>query len=197
MGTGNNNRDGDDTAAANETPPHTPAGDAPEQPGRRDALGKLVMAGSAAYACALAVPAAAFVVGSAPAPTRGGNFHRIAPLESLPDGKPTRVKISGDQRDAFTLSRDQVLGSVWLLRKGKTVSALSAECPHLGCAVDVSDDGYGCPCHTSSFELSGKAKSGPSPRDMDSLPSRLSKDGWVEVEFRRYRQGVADKVVVG
>jgi nitrite reductase/ring-hydroxylating ferredoxin subunit len=33
------------------------------------------------------------------------------------------------------------------------VVAFDAECPHQGCTVRATDDGLGCPCHGSHFDL--------------------------------------------
>ena len=183
--------DNDETEA--KPKPKTPETD------RRGALGTLIGVGSLAYAGGLAVPAFQYLNDTGGEGQTGAEqWKRVAKLDQLPDGKPERVKIVGETRDAFTVSRGQTLGSVWLQRSGDVVRAMSAECPHLGCAIDLGSDekSYGCPCHTSRFSLEGKAESGPSPRAMDELAARVV-DGFVEVDFRRYRQGVADKQEVG
>jgi menaquinol-cytochrome c reductase iron-sulfur subunit len=164
---------------------------------RRGALKVLVTAGSLAYAGALGGVGASFVTSTAGGETRE-RWIRAARLDDLPEGEPRRVAMVGDARDAFTLTPAEQLGSVWLVRKGAEVRALSATCPHLGCAIDLGGDKktFGCPCHTSSFALDGATQSGPSPRGMDALATRV-KEGWVEVDFRRFRQGTADKKEVG
>ncbi|MSP25005.1 MAG: Rieske (2Fe-2S) protein [Myxococcales bacterium] len=170
---------------------------------RRRVLGVLVGVGSSAYAASLAIPAARFLSGGAgPAATSGdahaASFIRVARLESLRDGVPERVRVRGDRRDAFTLTRELTLGSVWLRKAGDALLAFSAECPHLGCAVALDDGGasFGCPCHTSRFLLDGSAASGPSPRGMDPLATRVV-DGWVEVAFKRFRQGTTERESIG
>ena len=166
--------------------------------GRRGALGTLVMVGSAAYAGAMAVPAYGFLAGESPKGGAGNeNWIRIAQLQALPEGVPTRVKVSGTLRDSFTVTKNMTLGSVWVQRSGNKVSVLQAECPHLGCAIDLTGDkkSFSCPCHTSKFKLDGVADSGPSPRKMDALASRVV-DGWLEVDYRRFRQGVTEQVEV-
>jgi len=181
-----------------DSPPSERQTPAPADPSRRGALGTLVVVGSAAYAGALAIPGYGFIAGEADRlSTSGERWLRVAPLESLPDGAPVRVKARGDARDAFTVAHDQTLGSVWLTRSGESVRALSAECPHLGCAIDLAGDGtnYSCPCHTSKFGLDGQSHSGPSPRAMDELATRVV-EGWVEVDFRRFRQGVTTKMEI-
>ena len=55
------------------------------------------------------------------------------------------------------------VGSVWLIRQPDgakpEVVAFTAECPHLGCAVNLAADGksFLCPCHTSAFTFDGQA----------------------------------------
>jgi cytochrome b6-f complex iron-sulfur subunit/menaquinol-cytochrome c reductase iron-sulfur subunit len=180
--------DAKSASASAETPPDE---------SRRGALKVLVTVGSIAYAGALAGVGASFATGTTGDAT-SERWLRAARLDDLPEGEPKRVPMVGDARDAFTVTPAEMLGSVWLIRKGAEVRALSSTCPHLGCAIDLSPDkkGFGCPCHTSNFALDGATQSGPSPRPMDSLATRV-KDGWVEVDFRKFRQGVAEKKELG
>ena len=186
---------------ANEAHGSPASGQGPKAP-RRGALKALAVIGGCAYAGALAVPSLPFLVSSpegAKASGDGdGNWLRVAKLDALKEGKPERVKLEGDQRDAFTVTKNQTIGSVWLTKSGDDVRAMSAECPHLGCAIDLrpSGESFSCPCHTSDFTLDGKPEKGPSPRPMDELETRVSDDGWVEVDFRRFRQGTSEKVEV-
>jgi menaquinol-cytochrome c reductase iron-sulfur subunit len=182
---------GEPTQKQAEVPP-------PEEP-RRGALRTLVALGSLAYAGALAIPAARFV--TAPSPGGGGGkerWVRVGRLEDLPQGEPRRLQVIGDERDAFTLTRDQLLGSVWVVKEGDKVRAMSATCPHLGCAIDLGTDkkSFSCPCHASRFGLSGDTEAGPSPRGMDPLAARVQ-DGWVEIDFRRFRQGIVERKEAG
>jgi cytochrome b6-f complex iron-sulfur subunit/menaquinol-cytochrome c reductase iron-sulfur subunit len=152
--------------------------------------------GSCAIAAATAIPAAAFV--AAPVSSKGaaGRWVRTLRVEQLVDGEPKRVAIVDDRRDAWTIERGVELGSVWVVKHGDKISAFSAVCPHLGCSVNVAPQagaGFACPCHTSAFDASGKRKSGPSPRDLDELATRIE-DGFVAVDFRRFRIGIAEKV---
>ncbi len=182
-----------DADAASEP---APSAAPPATATRRGALEMLVAAGSAAYVAALIVPAGRFLASGA-AGTRGERWLRAIRLDALDDGTPARVQIKGDQRDGITVTPARTLGPVGVNKKGSEVAALSSECPHLGCAVDLAAGGkaFGCPCHTSRFGLDGKAESGPAPRGMDALATRVV-DGWVEVDFRRYRQGAAELVEV-
>jgi len=81
------------------------------------------------------------------------------------------------------------------------VRAWQTLCPHLGCGIDYAPlrRQFACPCHTSAFAPDGSRLFGPSPRDMDALDVRITNaEGrpWVEVQYRQFRTGVADRVVV-
>jgi Rieske Fe-S protein len=153
-----------------------------------------VIAGSCAIAAAAALPAAAFVVAPLGDKREGGRWVRLLRLDVLKENEPRRVAVVSDRKDAWTLEKGVELGSVWVVRHGDKVTAFSAVCPHLGCSVNAQPDGgFSCPCHTSAFDPQGKKKSGPAPRDMDTLESRIE-DGFVAVDFRRFRIGVAEKV---
>jgi menaquinol-cytochrome c reductase iron-sulfur subunit len=180
-----------DRAETPAAPPPVPSGARAE---RRTALRMLVTASGLAYAGAIAVPAVSFLASTGPAEAGGARWIRIGRLAELPLDVPRRMQVVGDERDAFTVTRDELLGSVWVRREGDGVRALSATCPHLGCAVDLDADqkSFGCPCHTSRFALAGEALAGPSPRGMDPLATRVV-DGFVEVDFRHFRQGVTDR----
>ena len=60
----------------------------------------------------------------------------------------------------------------------------------------ASGPGFNCPCHDSSFDADGKRLDGPSPRDLDTLGTKVE-DGFVMVDFQRFRQGIPDKATVG
>jgi Rieske Fe-S protein len=113
-----------------------------------------------------------------------------------PGAPPLRVQIRApEQRDAWSKVTDVPLGAAWLSRgeDGK-VRALSATCPHLGCAVDFDPQAghFRCPCHTSAFGPDGKRLSGPAKRGMDELDAHVE-DGKVLVRFERFKQDIPDK----
>jgi menaquinol-cytochrome c reductase iron-sulfur subunit len=166
--------------------------------GRRDALKHLIVLGSAALGCAVAAPAAVFI--AAPVKVGGAGLERwvrTVRLDALPEGEPQKVSIVADQRDAWTVSHNVDLGSVWLVRRGSTVVALSAVCPHLGCSIDALADGsFGCPCHTSAFAADGAKTGGPTPRAMDPMATRIE-EGFVAVNFQRFRIGTEARETLG
>jgi len=181
-----------------EPPRVEPPADQRPATNRRGALKALAAASAAVYAGALIVPAARMLAPATNGATTNARWIRVGRLADVKPDEPKRVVVIADERDAYTITRDQLLGSLWLVRKGDQVTALSAVCPHLGCSIDINADkqSYACPCHVSKFSLAGDALSGPSPRAMDSLEVRIV-DGFVEVDFRRFRQGTPAKEQIG
>jgi menaquinol-cytochrome c reductase iron-sulfur subunit len=164
---------------------------------RRGAL-RVLAVGGAVGCGALAIPTLRFVVAPAAGGSGSGHWVKTVPLDSLTEGEPKRVAVVADHRDAWTLEKHVELGAAWLEKRGDKVVAWSTVCPHLGCAVDRNPAGPGffCPCHDSYFDAEGSRINGPSPRGLDSLGVRVD-DGFVHVEFRRFRQGTPDKDPVG
>jgi cytochrome b6-f complex iron-sulfur subunit/menaquinol-cytochrome c reductase iron-sulfur subunit len=165
---------------------------------RRGALQTMAAIGGVVGCGALAVPTTRFLIAPAQAGASGGLWIKTVPVAALADGEPKRVALVADRRDAWTLDKNVELGVAWLILQGTLVRAWTNVCPHLGCAVDRNANGTGfwCPCHDSFFDADGRALRGPSPRDLDALATRIE-DGFVFVEFRRFRQGVPEKVAVG
>ena len=169
--------------------------------GRRNALG--ILAGlSAATAGALwFIPGLRYVADPLlRRPSSNVRWKRVAKLEDLPTDVPVACAVIGERVDAWTRSPAQRLGTVWLRKKGeRALVALQAECPHLGCSVQFDKDAhrFACPCHESYFDLEGKQTSGPSPRGMDTLETRVTADGDVEVKFARFRTQTSDRVELG
>lgn len=122
-------------------------------------------------------------------------LRRVATKDAIPsDGTPVQVPVIADLQDAWNLEPNQPVGAVYLRNNGGQIECYNAICPHAGCFVAYSADRkvFQCPCHTSTFELSGKrVEPSPSPRDMDQLkvdPKKLA-EGEVWVEFVNYYPG--------
>jgi nitrite reductase/ring-hydroxylating ferredoxin subunit len=54
-----------------------------------------------------------------------------------------------------------------IIRSSRKIGAISMECTHLGCLLNVLDRGFFCPCHGSEFGPRGQVYSGPAT---ESLP---------------------------
>jgi Rieske Fe-S protein len=94
-------------------------------------------------------------------------------------------------KDGWMAARNVVLGAAWIRRTAPDkLVALSAVCPHLGCAVgwDAAAGNFLCPCHDSRFSVAGDRLTGPSERGLDELPLKLV-DGRLQLTWIRYKTG--------
>jgi Rieske Fe-S protein len=138
----------------------------------------------------IGVVAARFVA----APTSGAvpslNWTDIGPLKNIPDATPTKHEVVIQQDSGW--ARFTSLRSVWIVRRGQNAMVFSATCPHLGCTVDASANGFACPCHGSSWSVRGEKLGGPTPRGLDALESHIDGDT-LKVRYQDFKQGTADK----
>lgn len=132
---------------------------------------------------------------------KGGDaqgFIAVADLKKLPDdGTPVRFVIRADKTDAWNLSKNQTIGSVYLRKMpGDQVIAFNDTCPHLGCKVEyqAGNHSFLCPCHASAFELDGKPTNKIPPRGLDVLESRVdADDGKIWVKYEEFQGGIEQK----
>lgn len=61
--------------------------------------------------------------------------------------------------------------------------ALSSECTHLKCTVELEGDRIRCPCHGSIFNRAGHVLAGPAERPLNRYPARLREDGVLEISL--------------
>lgn len=132
-------------------------------------------------------------------------FFDLARLSELPEGIPRSFTILAEREDAWVRYPREPLGAVWLIRQPaggeEPVIAFTAECPHLGCSVNLSADAksFSCPCHNSAFTLAGQPENKIPPRPMDRLTVRLSgdPDPRISVRFQRFRTMAEEKIPLG
>ena len=180
-----------------------------EQPGncspgipRRGFLGSLTVALGSLFGLVLAVPGAAYVLSPLRKRGRDGEYRPLTHLKDLEVGVPQSFAIIEERQDAWVKYPPEPVGSVWLIRQAEgadpPVIALTAECPHLGCSINLTADrkSFLCPCHTSAFDLAGKPKNQVPPRPMDRLEIELSsgEDPEIRVKFQRFRAQSEEKI---
>lgn len=139
-----------------------------------------------------------------------GAARTVTTLDAIPaapshDVLIGRYQIVADRVDAWNIYPNEPVGGVYLIvPKGtNTVRALHATCPHLGCGVDLREEGEGkfsfkCPCHTSAFNSDGsRVLPCVAARDMDDLPCEVvpTADGRkeVRVQFQNFQPGLEAK----
>ncbi len=161
---------------------------------RRGFLGWVVAAAGAVVAAAAGLPLAGALFSPLRRRADAPEFVRVARLDALPEGRAVRASVVAPRRDAWVQAPPTALGTVWLLRRGDSVAAFSAVCPHLGCSVESRGDGFACPCHGSSFDSRGRVLGGPAPRGLDPLEVRVkAEDQGVEVRYRRFVVGISER----
>jgi len=77
-------------------------------------------------------------------------------------GPPVALGAAGDFRvgtSTLVPSRE-----VYVLHSPAGFAAISTRCPHLGCAVRATRDGFACPCHGARFDAQGAVQHGPARR---------------------------------
>jgi len=107
-------------------------------------------------------PAQGSSAGSEAAPS--GPTPLIA-LDKVPDGGAIAVSAAG-------------LSLIVARPSGKDPVALSSVCPHQGCKVAPATAKLLCPCHQSTFDVSGAKISGPAPTGLITYPVEV-KDGQI------------------
>ncbi len=58
-------------------------------------------------------------------------------------------------------------------------------CTHLGCTLDISNEGFICPCHGSEFDPAGKVLKGPAGEDLKILEIEVTEEGELLVHIER------------
>lgn len=127
--------------------------------------------------------------------SEGEGFLPVGDAAEVPPGTPVKAAVRATRHDAWSESKGVELASVWLQKKKDgSISAFSSICPHLGCSVDyLADSGtFNCPCHGSVFAKDGSIVSGPSPRPLDALQTRVE-GGQILVKFERFVCGTREQ----
>lgn len=176
------------TSPADSPTPHQPVGS------RRSFLGVLLGLASTAVGAFLAVPVVRFLVSPLSGAASSGWTVAGSLSESMASTVPVSRTLHLKERDGWRETDSSP--TVYLIRTGNTVQALSAICPHLGCAVpwDAARKEFVCPCHAGVFAPDGTYRSGPPRRGMDTLETRVT-GGNVMVRYQTFRPDVPNKQV--
>ncbi len=158
-------------------------------PNRRSFLAGLVAAGSAAVGVLLAVPLIRFTLHPVLTSTTEKSWSKVGNIDEFqtPD-VPVMKLVSIEQRDGWRKSIAQK--PVYVTRNGKgELIVLSAVCTHLGCSIPWvgKEKKFICPCHLGMFASDGRLISGPPPRDMDRLETKVE-DGVLKTQYQFFRQ---------
>jgi Rieske Fe-S protein len=174
--------------------------DSSDDPDRRKVLQITTCILGGGLGLAIVAPVVRLVLGPA------GEQTVTTPTEPIDLGALDRLKVQGGWRrfdvvaplvsDAWTTARDVMLGSAYVRRTADaSVEALSAICPHLGCAVAYEQESgtFLCPCHNSTWNSNGELHGGgKAKRGLDPLPIEI-RDGRLRLTWKTYKLDTADR----
>ncbi len=67
-------------------------------------------------------------------------------------------------------------GDFIIINNNDEIAVLSSRCTHLGCKInEYSNNQLLCPCHGSTFDLSGNPTKGPATRPLDKMEFEIDK----------------------
>jgi len=160
---------------------------------RRSFLGVIIGLITSGIAATLGWAIGRFTIGPALTGSNSEQWVGAGPLAGIPEGEPVKRVVTIAQEVGW--GRFTESGSVWVIRNSDAVTVFSAVCPHLGCSITASANGFICACHQSSWSGAGLKTGGPTPRDMDVLEHRIE-SGALLVKYQSFKQGVAEKEAV-
>ena len=133
---------------------------------------------------AAAVPAAAVAAGLSL-----GGCASLAAVRVTPDGETLRLAVRNYPRldrpgGQLEVVADGVPRPILVVAQGDgSYLALSSECTHLRCTVELEGNRIRCPCHGSTFDRAGQVVAGPAERPLNRYPTRLREDGVLEISL--------------
>lgn len=127
---------------------------------RRKILEILSIAASGVAFTGVLVPIGAYLVPPPEQRAGSGEMALVCRAADLPVGEAKVLLLGGRP--------------VLVIHQTTGFSALSAVCPHLGCAVrwDRAEEVIICPCHGARFDPQGRVLSGPTPGALQQVTVR-------------------------
>jgi menaquinol-cytochrome c reductase iron-sulfur subunit len=165
---------------------------------RRSFFGALLAIGSAGIGALLSVPVLRYVLFPLNTKSKKDEWSVVGNATDFSNLKlPVQKTLEIMQRDGW---REVASSQSVYVTHGTdgAIKVLSSICPHLGCTVSwqKAQSEFVCPCHGGRFAPDGKYVSGPPPRGMDPLPSKV-KDGKLMVKMEYFRSDVPNREVLG
>lgn len=161
--------------------------------GRRSFLAGLLGVGTASVGALLSVPLVRFVLYPLLRTTTEIKWSDVGSAGDFSGAAPIKKIITVEQRDGWRKLSSEKAVYVVPGKDGK-LRVFSPICPHLGCSVgwNPGQNQFVCPCHGGVFASAGERISGPPPRGLDELESRVE-DGTLQVRYQYFRQLVKTK----
>lgn len=113
----------------------------------------------------------------------------LAAVRVTPDGDTVRLAVRNHPRLDRPDGQLEILADgiprpiLVVARADGSYLALSSECTHLKCTVELEGGRIRCPCHGSTFDRAGQVLGGPAERPLNRYPTRLREDGVLEISL--------------
>ena len=118
-----------------------------------------------------------------------GGCASLAAVRVAPDGDTLRLAVRNYPRldrpgGQLEVVADGAPRPILVVAQGDgAYLALSSECTHLKCTVELEGNRIRCPCHGSTFDRAGEVLAGPAERPLNRYPTRLREDGVLEISL--------------
>lgn len=123
-----------------------------------------------------------FLVGNSLEP-RESKWVLVGKVSDLPAGAVHRVNYTMRAKDAWREVEKK--GALYAFSDdGTTYTVLDAICTHLGCIVQwqPGENIYSCPCHSAIFTREGEVTSGPPPKPLNRLETKVEAEQlWAQI----------------
>lgn len=144
-----------------------------------DSRRQVLLGGLAGLGGVLAVGVAALFRGAPSSQAaRGTSTGSASTSSGSKSGGASIVAASAVPVGGAKLAKDPASGDqIYVLQlQADSFTALDTRCPHQGCAVSFvsKDAGFQCPCHSSTFDATGKVTQGPATSGLTKVPVHKS-----------------------
>jgi menaquinol-cytochrome c reductase iron-sulfur subunit len=144
---------------------------------RRQFVGGLAAVVGGVVTAAIGLPLVGYIVSPALKKSEDLEWIQVGSVSELEPGVPTLLTYSQIKQVGW--KRKKINYGVYAIRSGdEQVTVLSDICTHLNCKVhwDAERNLFVCPCHDGLFSEDGAVVSGPPPRPLDRLESKVEDD---------------------
>jgi len=120
----------------------------------------------------------------------------VGAADDLPSGHPKQLDHVTTVRDGWLETTSHK--AVWAVKQAQgDIRVFSPICTHLGCGYrwDETEKKFLCPCHGSSYDVTGQVLGGPAPRPLDTLPSKVE-GGRLLVMYKDFKSGLPTSVEI-
>lgn len=161
-----------------------------ESAGRRAFLGYVIGLIISSITAVMGVTIGRYSITPALSPASKSEWTDVGLVEDIPAGKPVKRNVVVSRTAGWAQFNSQQL--VWVTKKAEGITVFSAICPHLGCTINEAAKGFVCACHGSAWNAEGEKIAGPTPRNLDTLDSRIEGDV-LRVRYQYFKPGMPQK----